>query len=174
MDSKLSPDENSVEDENIHEPNPEPNPEPDTPTNFHKSNSSYIDKITMECMMNKKHYKTYLAKTNPTRLKESRELQHKINEHGVFIEGIFENLLETAKKQLHGKSTNYNHELQHSFDVFIQNAVKYIETEAEMLAKNPPLGEDEYDDDTGTDGTDEIKNVWGKGKQTCKINNYVG
>lgn len=90
------------------------------------TSSSYIDKITMECMMNKKHYKSYLEKTNPTKLKNSRELQNKIKKNVIFIESIFDDLLENSKQKIIGDN-KYNHNVQKSFDTFIQHTLDHIE-----------------------------------------------
>jgi len=90
------------------------------------TSSSYIDKITIECMMNKKHYKSYLEKTNPTKLKESYELQNKIKKNTIFIETIFDELLENSKQKIVADN-KYNYNIQKSFDTFIQHTLDYIE-----------------------------------------------
>ena len=90
------------------------------------TSSSYIDKITIECMMNKKHYKSYLEKTNPTKLKDSYELQNKIKKNTIFIETIFDELLENSKQKIVGDN-KYNYNIQKSFDTFIQHTLDYIE-----------------------------------------------
>jgi hypothetical protein len=101
-------------------------------------NTNYIDKITMECMMNKKHYKTYLEKTNPTRLKESRNLQNKIIKNSIHIENIFEELLETSKKSIKGQNGRYNNKIQHAFYEFVEHSLQYIENEWENEAEPTP------------------------------------
>ena len=110
-----------------------PTNEENTPTNeedntYISNSNTFIDKITMECMMNKKHYNTYLSKTNPNKLKESKELQNKIIEYGPIIENIIYKLLDNSNKNIRGKSTLYNIDIQRSFDVFIQYIIKYIDS----------------------------------------------
>jgi len=108
------------------------NPESDRKeTVGYLNDTTYIDKITMECMMNKKHYKTYLEKTNPTRLRESRNLQNKIISNSIYIENIFEQLLETSKKKIKGQNGRYNNKIQRAFYDFIEHSLQYIENERE-------------------------------------------
>lgn len=110
----------------------------DTFSSSSLKNTNYIDKITMECMMNKKHYKTYLEKTNPTRLRESRNLQNKIIRNSIHIENIFEELLETSKKFIKGQNRRYNNKIQHAFYEFIEHSLQYIENEQEDEADPTP------------------------------------
>jgi hypothetical protein len=88
--------------------------------------NAFITKITMECMMNKKHYKTYLARTQPDILEESIKLQHKIENYGPYIEEIFHNLLDHSKENIMGVSNLYNNDVQQSFSNFITHSLKHI------------------------------------------------
>jgi hypothetical protein len=110
----------------------------DPPSSSSLKNTNYIDKITMECMMNKKHYKTYLEKTNPTRLRESRNLQNKIIRNSIHIENIFEELLDTSKKSIKGQNRRYNNKIHHAFYEFIEHSLQYIENEQENEADPTP------------------------------------
>lgn len=109
----------------------DPNDAVDTPPESTFKSTNYIDKLTMECMMNKKHYKTYLEKTNPTKLKESRNLQNKIIKNSIYIENIFEGLLENSKKCIKGQNVRYNNEIQRAFYAFVEHSLQYIENENE-------------------------------------------
>jgi hypothetical protein len=97
-----------------------------------------INKITLECMMNKKHYKTYLEKTNPEQLKESLHLQNKIASHSFLIENIFDNLLEHSKNSIKGQTSIYNNEIQRAFNSFIRHAIEYIEETEELDIESTP------------------------------------
>jgi len=93
-----------------------------------ETNEEWVNKITLECMMNKKHYKTYLEKTNPEKLKESYNLQTKIVNNSFLIESIFDTLLENSKNNLKGEiNTHYNNDIEYSFNNFIQHVLIYIE-----------------------------------------------
>lgn len=105
---------------------------------------TYIDKITMECMMNKKHYKNYLEKTNPIKLENCRNLQNKIVKNSIFIENIFDILLENSKKTIHGEKVKYNNKIQDAFNDFIEHSLKYVESNQEE-----ELGEENYEENTG-------------------------
>jgi len=97
-----------------------------------------ITKITLECMMNKKHYRTYLEKTNPQELKESVNLQKKITTHSFLIENIFDNLLENSKNSIKGQTSTYNNEIQRAFNSFIHHVIQYIEESAETVIESTP------------------------------------
>ena len=116
-----------------HDPNDDTTPD-DPP--FKSTN--YIDKLTMECMMNKRHYKTYLEKTNPSKLKETQILQNKIIKNSIYIETIFDGLLENSKKCIKGQNMRYNNELQRAFYTFIEHSLEYIENENEFETELTP------------------------------------
>jgi len=110
-----------------------------------------INKITLECMMNKKHYKTYLEKTNPTQLKKSIDLQNKIKCHSFLIENIFDDLLENSKNNIKGQHSNYNNEIQRAFNKFLHHIIEYIEETSELNGDPTPemIVEDQLKKDYG-------------------------
>lgn len=97
-----------------------------------------INTITLECMMNKKHYKTYLEKTNPTQLKNSVNLQRKILTHSFLIESMFDYLLENSKNNIKGQTSNYNNDIQRAFNNFVQHVIQYIEETADVNIEPTP------------------------------------
>jgi hypothetical protein len=91
------------------------------------TNNEFINQLTLECMMNRTHYKTYLSKKNPNKLKEHRQFQEKIAKYRCQIENIFNDLLCESIIKIHGTNTLYNNDIQKSFDYFIENSLQYIE-----------------------------------------------
>jgi hypothetical protein len=97
-------------------------------------------------MMNKKHYKTYLAKTNPAKLKETVELQKNIRLNRGNIADIFDHLLEDSTKTIRGRKTRYNYDIQNSFNQFIHHTVKYLELNCENKTASG-MEDAEYEDE---------------------------
>ena len=97
-----------------------------------------INTITLECMMNKKHYKTYLEKTNPTQLKNSINLQRKISTHSFLIESIFDSLLKKSINSIKGQTSDYNNDIQRAFNNFVQHVIQYIEETVDVNIETTP------------------------------------
>lgn len=100
----------------------EPEQEPQIP-----QTPSLIEQITMECMMNKKHYKKYLAKTDISRF---QEIQGKMN----ILEQVRDEITEMTEELLDdiikfcGESNKYNTKIQSTFDAYINACLDYINT----------------------------------------------
>ena len=93
-------------------------PLPETPTN------SFVDKLTMEYMMNRTHYKKYLAKTDSTKYQRLNEQLLYIQDHEEDIEEITTNLLQDFIR--HGNFTKYNTIINTAFEEFLYTCVGYI------------------------------------------------
>jgi hypothetical protein len=82
----------------------------------------YIDKLTMELLLNKTNYQKYLSKTDPQKHAEHQEFLSKITD---FRDGILEmttELLDNPKKM-------YTNEVGDAFDQYVQTLIKYLEIE---------------------------------------------
>jgi len=90
---------------------------------------SLIEQITMECMMNKKHYKKYLAKTDISRFQEIQEkmdhLEQARDEITEMTEELFNDIIKCC-----GESSKYNTRIQSTFDAYINACLDYINTTA--------------------------------------------
>jgi len=85
--------------------------------------NAYINKITMECMMNTSHYKSYLEKKDPSKSHEIRMMKKKIETYKPKIKEIFQDLL-----YHYGNTSVYqNTEMYRFFDLFVAQTVKHIE-----------------------------------------------
>ena len=111
------------------EKEPEQEPEQLTPS------SSIIKQITMECMMNKKHYRKYLAKTDISRL---QEIQEKMN----CIEKVRDEITEMTQEMLTdiikccGESSKYNTKIQSTFDAYLNACLEYINTTTTLIEQD--------------------------------------
>ena len=92
--------------------------ESETPTN------SFVDKLTMEYMMNRTHYKKYLAKTDSNKYQRLNEQLLYIQSHEEDIEEITSNLLQDFIR--HGNFTKYNTIINTAFEEFLYTCVGYI------------------------------------------------
>ena len=91
--------------------------------------NTMVDKLTMEYMMNRNHYKKFLKKTDVNRFQETQE---KIQ----FVKANYKFLLEIVESQLsdfiqHGSFTKYNNQVNGSFEKFMNDCIGYFQ-------ENPP------------------------------------
>lgn len=86
--------------------------------------SAFVDKITMEYMMNRNHYKKYLAKTNTILYKEVQEKMTNVRACSDDIKEIVDTLLEDFVA--HGSFTKYNTDVIQSFEEFMTICMRYI------------------------------------------------
>lgn len=103
------------------------------------TNNSLIEKITMECMMNKKHYKKYLAKTDISRFQEIQEKMNRIEEVRDEISEMTQEMLNDIIKCC-GESSKYNTKIQYTFDAYLNACMEYINNQPS------PFHEDEDED----------------------------
>ena len=86
--------------------------------------NSFVDKLTMEYMMNRTHYKKYLAKTDTNKYQRLNEQLLYIQAHEEDIEEITTNLLQDFIR--HGNFTKYNTIINTAFEEFLYSCVGYI------------------------------------------------
>jgi len=102
---RMSDEENSIlSEEPVHQP------------------KSYIDKITLELLLNKSAYQKYLSKTDPDKHNEYQEFVKKMREFKSNILEMTENLIDCQKN-------NYTNEVSNAFDNYIRALIKYLEIE---------------------------------------------
>ena len=97
-------------------------------------------------MMNKAHYKKYLAKTNPEKFIETQEHINKIVKYKHRISNLMNELLDDSCKS--NISAKYTNDINDSFDQFMRTCMKYFELKE--LEQNGGGGgkNDEEDDET--------------------------
>ena len=96
--------------------------------------NEYIDKITLELLLNKNHYSKYLSKTDPKKFDEFREHKAKLRKYSVDIVDITSQLIENPKAP-------FSSDIEESFDSFVKSIFRYIE-----LKKMQNANENEEDD----------------------------
>jgi len=110
---------------------------------------SFVDKITLEYMMNRQHYNNYISKTNPSKHKQQQQFQQKKKKFARHIEIIFNELMENNEAR--GRLGTYSHSIHKSFENFIENAIQHIEhmesIHDEDFYRSKEAREDEEEDD---------------------------
>lgn len=86
--------------------------------------SAFVDKITMEYMMNRNHYKKYLAKTNTVLYQEVQEKMTNVRACSDDIKEMVDTLLEDYVA--HGSFTKHNTDVNQSFEEFMTICMRYI------------------------------------------------
>jgi hypothetical protein len=104
-----------------------------------QQSTSIIEQITMECMMNKKHYRKYLAKTDISRFQELQEKINRIEQERDEISEMTQEMLNDIIKCC-GESSKYNTKIQSTFDAYLNACMEYINN------KPSPFNEDEDED----------------------------
>ena len=89
------------------------------------SKQSSIDRITMELMMNRSHYKKYLAKQDPHKYQETQEYIAKIKKYRLKITTLMSELFDDSVKS--NVSEKYTRDINDTFNEFLKTCVKHYE-----------------------------------------------
>ena len=89
------------------------------------SKQSSIDRITMELMMNRSHYKKYLAKQDPHKYQENQEYIAKIKKYRLKITTLMSELFDDSVKS--NISEKYTRDINDTFNEFLKTCVKHYE-----------------------------------------------
>ena len=84
-----------------------------------------IDKITMELMMNRSHYKKYLLKQDPAKYQEKQEYIQKIKKYKLKILTMINELLDDSVKL--DIPEKYTRDINDSFNEYLKTCVKHFE-----------------------------------------------
>jgi hypothetical protein len=129
----------------------------DIPTETASSTSQYIDKITLELLINKNQYNKYLASANPEKHKRIVEFSEKLAKYGDKILSLTEEYCSNPKTQ---KTT----EMDETFVTFAKTCFRYFEMKE--LEGDP----DSYHNSGGNDRDEDVlfepapmRSFWGKG-----------
>ena len=104
-----------------------------------------IDKITMELMMNRSHYKKYLLKQDPQKFQEVQEYTDKIHKYSDHIESLFTELLIDSMKI--NVTEKHTHALNDSFREFVKSCIQHFELK-ELERTDDPTSSSASIDDT--------------------------
>jgi hypothetical protein len=89
--------------------------------NTDTSQLEYIDKFTLECLMNKSQYSRYLSKTDPKKYEERTEYYEKIAKYREPILKEFEKMMDNDEEHSKTEVTERFHDLIHSFIDYFDN-----------------------------------------------------
>lgn len=106
------------------------------PTERKSTEQSFIDKMTIEYMMNRQYHRQYLAKTDQTKYQEVQSNMALAQQHRERILDVVKDLVDDFATN--GSFTHYTSALNQSFETFLFSCLNYLE-------EHPP---DENDQDT--------------------------
>jgi len=141
----------------------------DTPKN------EYIDKLTLELLINKTHYHKYLSKSDPKKYDEYKEYKAKLRKYGVDIIDITSQLIEDPKKM-------YSNDIEESFHSYVKSIIKYFEIKEiqDANTQSEYNNEDEViftkfdnENNQSDENSDHMKSYWGKEKVVKKPSSYI-
>lgn len=82
--------------------------------------NEYIDKLTMELLLNKNHYSKYLAKTDPKKHNQFQEYKSKLRKYSIEIMDITSQLIENPKSAP-------SLDIDESFDAYVKSILRHFE-----------------------------------------------
>lgn len=133
------------------------NEDEDIPTETASSTSQYIDKITLELLINKHQYNKYLASANPEKHKRVTEFSEKLAKYGNKILSLTEEYCLNPKTQ---KTT----EMDETFVNYAKTCFRYFEMKE--LEGDP----DSYQNESSRERDEDVlfdpapmRSFWGKG-----------
>ena len=122
------------------------------------STSEYIDRITLELLINKNQYNKYLASANPEKHKRITEFSEKLAKYGDKILSLTEEYCSNSKTQ---KTT----EMDETFVTFAKTCFRYFEMK-ELEGDPDSYRNSEIGNDRDEDVLFEpapMRSFWGKG-----------
>lgn len=139
------------------------------------SKNEYIDKLTLELLINKTHYHKYLSKSDPKKYDEYKEYKAKLRKYGVDIIDITSQLIEDPKKM-------YSNDIEESFHSYVKSIIKYFEIKEiqDANTQSEYNNEDEViftkfdnENNQSDEKSDQMKSYWGKEKVVKKPSSYI-
>jgi len=86
----------------------------------HFEKNEFVDKLTLELLMNKNHYQRYISQTNPKRYAEIQEYYDNIELYRGQIDSLTEELLNEPQKQI---TIGVNE----AFENYMKTLIKYFQ-----------------------------------------------
>ena len=93
-----------------------------------------IDKVTLECMMNKNLYKKYLAQTDTDKYQQMQVQSRRLAAVRAPVLEMTRQLIDDYVR--HGNSKQYTHKIHASFEAFVDLCMTYV-------AEHPPGSEND-------------------------------
>jgi hypothetical protein len=134
------------------------------------TSNKFIDKVTLQLLMNKNQYNRYLSQSDPKKHKEHLEHLEKIKKYRNSIINMTKDFIDNSNHQV-------TTEVNDAFDYYVRTIIKHIECKKIENADNIEKDEDilfgNMDSNTEEESSDnEIINrsFWGKNKVVKKTN----
>ena len=130
------------------------------PTNF-------IDKMTMELLMNKTQYQKYVCLTDPKKHLENQEFNRKLRKYKNQIMNLTNDLIVDPTKQI-------KNDVNEGFQDYVRTLIKHFELKELENTEKPVLDEDmmfdptAMEEDSTLEDTTAIKSFWGKDRVVKK------
>jgi FtsZ-interacting cell division protein YlmF len=138
--------------------------------------NEYIDKLTLELLLNKNHYSKYLSKTDPKKYDELKEYKSKLRKYSVDAIDITSQLIENPNMLFNG-------DVEDAFHNYMKSIFKYFEmkdiekaneynNDEDVLFGNMDESQEKQNEPVETAST--VKSYWGKErvvKQSPNISN---
>jgi len=84
------------------------------------SSNEYIDKLTLELLLNKSHYSKYLSNTDPEKYEKYKEFRSALRHRSVDIIGITNQLIDNPKSDIHL-------DINEAFEQYARSILTYLE-----------------------------------------------
>jgi len=121
-----------------------------------ENTNEYIDKVTLELLMNKNHYNRYISQTDPKKHQEYQDHLAKIRKYRTTIMEMTDEFLDNPDKQV-------TTEVNEAFDLYVRTLIRHFECKK---MENSEKDEDMLFNNVDNE-TEEIvasKSFWGKHK----------
>lgn len=149
-------------------------------TSIVANNNEMIDKLTLELLMNKSHYKRYIANTDPTKHAEMVKHNALITKYKYKIMNLTNELLSDSSKQI---TTNVNE----AFNGYVKTLIQYFQMkelenkstehsdEEDVLFGNMAEDNCNADESEPTDAVEPVmKSFWGGSRVVKQKQNRNG
>ena len=118
----------------------------------HFEKNEFVDKFTLELLMNKNHYQRYISQTNPKRYAEIQEYHDNIELYREQIDNLTNEMLNDPQKQI---TTDVNE----AFENYMKTLIKYFQ-----MKKMEGCGDGKKS--SGYDGDDDDEVLFGNVSNT--------
>ena len=126
-----------------------------------QNTNEYIDKITLEFLINKTQYNKYLSTNDPKKYEENKKYIRNIQKYRDTILNITEEYCDNSTKQL-------TTEMDSAFSNYIKTCIKYLEMK-EFEKGNTGENENDKNGDTLFAEIPTMQSYWGKGSRKSGI-----
>ena len=131
-------------------------------------NNDFVDKVTLELLMNKNHYNRYLSQTDPKKHQEHLNHLEKIRKYRSKI-------MNTTTEFLNNPDHQITTEVNEAFDHYVRTLIRHYECKEKEFPEESNQDEDTLFGNMEEPLVDEnptMKSYWGKHKVQKKSSSY--